>query len=515
MLKKTLLTLSIAAAMVSANAAEITAAFDADPVSLDPQEQLSSGTLQMANWVFDPLVRFDNNLEIQPVLAESWEEISPTVTRFHLRKGVKFHSGNEMTADDVVFTFNRMLSSGDFKGLFTAYEGITKVDDYTVEFTTKEPYPLVVPNMSYLFVMDEDFYTGTDENGNDKSKIEKSTGTFASGHASGTGPFMVESRQQGVKSVYKKFADYWGETGNVDKFTLVPIKENATRVSALLSGDVDWIYPVPPTDLERIKDAKGYELYSIPSDRIITFQMNQNVVEPFKDKRVRQAVVYAINNDGIVQKILRGFATTAGQNSPEGYSGHNADLEPRYDLEKAKELMKEAGYEDGFTITMIAPNNRYVNDEKIAQAVAAMLKKINITVNLTTMPKAQYWDEFDKCAAGMAMIGWSSDTGDSANFSEYLTMTRNADTGIGQYNCNGNTQPKLDELVNQANALPDGEERNKLLQEASKIEYDEAIFVPLHWQNLNWGYSDKITNFPENVNLKNFPLFQNIVVEEK
>lgn len=515
MMKKTLLAFAMSSAMITmAQAAEITVAFDADPVSLDPQEQLSAGTLQMANWLFDPLVRFDNELDIKPRLAESWEEVSPTVTRFHLRQGVKFHSGNEMTADDVVFSYQRMLTSGDFKGLFVPYEDIKKVDDYTVDVITKEPYPLVLANMTYLFVMDKDFYSGTDDNGKDKGLIEKNTGTFASTHVSGTGPYTVESRQQGVKSVYVKNADYWGETGNVDKFTLVPIKENATRVSALLSGGVDWIHPVPPTDLDRIESNDKFELYSIPSDRIITFQMNQNVAEPFKDARVRQAVVYAVNNPGIVEKIMRGFATPAGQNSPEGYSGYNADLEPRYDLDKAKALMKEAGYEDGFTVTMIAPNNRYVNDEKIAQAVAAMLAKINIKVDLTTMPKAQYWDEFDKCAAGMPMIGWSSDTGDSANYSEYLTMTRNADTGVGQYNCNGNSSPKLDELVNKANAMVDGEERNALLREASKIEYDDAIFVPLHWQNLNWGYSKRFTNFPETVNLKNFPIFSELVIEE-
>lgn len=362
--------------------------------------------------------------------------------------------------------------------------------------------------------MDKTFYSGTDEQGRDKSVVEKSSGTFASQNVSGTGPFMLQSRQQGVKSVYVKNPNYWGETGNVERFTLEPIKENATRISALLSGGVDWIHPVPPTDLDRVSEADDLTLYSVPSDRIITFQMNQNVVEPFKDVRVRQAVVHAINNEGIVQKIMRGFATAAGQNSPEGYMGFNPALVPRFDLDKAKALMKEAGYEDGFTITMIAPNNRYVNDEKVAQAVAAMLAKIGITVNLTTMPKAQYWDEFDKCEAGMAMIGWSSDTGDSANYSEYLTMTKNPDTGTGQYNCSGYSNAELDAMVTQANTLSDDAERSQLLQQVSKIEYDDAVFVPLHWQNLYWGYNSKITNFPENVNLKNFPLIQNLVVSE-
>lgn len=496
--------------------ADIKIAYDADPVSMDPQEQLSGGTLQMANLLFDPLVRFDEHLEVEPRLAKRWEQIDENTLRFTLRDDVEFHSGNKMTADDVIFSFERILTSGDFKGLFTAYDRMEKVDDYTVDVITKQPYPLVLANMTYLFVMDKDFYTGTDDNGNDKSKIEKSTGTFASTNVSGTGRFRLLSRQQGVESVYDKYRNHWDKMtfGNIRKLTLVPIKENATRVSALLSGGVDWIYPVPPTDLDRVRKADGYELYSIPSDRIIFLELNQEVVEQFKDVRVRQAVVHAINNEGIVEKIMRGFATPAGQFSPEGYSGHDSELVPRYDLEKAKALMAEAGYADGFTVTMISPNNRYVNDEKIAQAVAAMLAKINIKVNLTTMPKAQYWDEFDKCAAGIQLIGWSSDTGDSANYSEYLSMTRNLDTGVGQYNCNGNSNPDLDALVNEANAIVDPEKRSELLKQASKIEYEQAIVAPLHWQNLNWGYKSSFTNFPENVNLKNFPLFGDIVIEK-
>ncbi|MBV7434647.1 ABC transporter substrate-binding protein [Cardiobacteriaceae bacterium TAE3-ERU3] len=514
-MKKKLLTLALTSTLISTiHAAELTIAFDADPVSLDPQEHLSQDTMQMANWLFDPLVRLDHELNIIPALAESWEQISPTVTRFHLRKGVTFHSGNPFTADDVIFTFNRIRTSGDFKGLFSAYEGIEKVDDYTVDFITKQPYPLVLANMRTLFIMDKDFYSGEDEQGKDKSRIEKSTGTFASVNASGTGAFTIESRQQGVKSVYVKNPNYWDETGNIDKFTFVPIKENATRIAALLSGDVDWIYPVPPTDLERVDAAQDFTLYSIPSDRIITLQLNQKVVEPFKDKRVRQAVIYAINNPAITERILRGYAEPAAQNSPQGYSGHNDSLEPRYDLEKAKQLMKEAGYEDGFTITMIAPNNRYVNDEKIAQAVVAMLAKINIKVNLTTMPKAQYWGEFAKCENGIQMLGWGSNTADSAYYSEYLTMTRDDDQGVGSYNCNGSSNAELDALIHKANTMQAGEERNALLHKVGQIEYDEALYVPLHWESLNWGYNNKISNFPEVVNLKNFPLFQKVIVKE-
>lgn len=514
-LKNKLTALSFAIGMaLSAQAADLTVAYDADPVSLDPMEQLSGATLQMAHLIFDPLVRTNKDLEYVPRLAESWEQVSPTVTRFKLRPGVKFHSGNAMSADDVVWSFNRLKTSGDFKAVFAPYKELVKVDDLTVDLVANEPYPLVLANATYLFVMDSKFYTGNTDDGKDKSIIEKNTGSFASNNTSGTGVFKVKSRQQGVKLELEKNADYWGPSGNVDNVTWVPIKENATRLAALLSGDVDMIAPVAPTDLDRVRDSEKHNLLTMPSDRMVTVQLNQNVVPEFKDPRVRQAVIHAVNNEGIAKKIMRGFATAGAQNSPTGYAGHDASLSPRFDLDKAKQLMKEAGLEKGFTVSMIAPNNRYVNDEKIAQAIAAMLAKINIKVDLTTMPKAQYWPEFDKCGNGIQMIGWSSDTGDSANYSEYLTMTRDAETGRGQYNCGHYSNAELDKLVNQANAEMDLAKRSELLKQVSKIEFDDAAFVPLHWQNLSWGTNKKITNLQDNVNLKNFPLLGDLVIEE-
>lgn len=514
-LSKKLSALSLAIAMaVSVNAADLKIAYDADPVSLDPMEQLSGATLQMAHLIFDPLVRTNSKLEFVPRLAESWEQVSPTVTRFRLRQGVQFHSGNAMTADDVVWTFNRLKTSGDFKGVFEPYSEMKKVDEFTVDLVAKQPYPLVLANATYLFVMDSKFYTGNTEDGKDKSAIEKNVGSFASNNTSGTGAFKVKSRQQGVKLELTKNEHYWAPRGNIDNLTWVPIKENATRLAALLSGDVDLIAPVAPTDLDRVRNHKNTELLTMPSDRLITIQLNQNVVPEFKKAKVRQAVVYAINNEGIAQKIMRGFATAGAQFSPTGYAGHDDSLTPRFDLEKAKQLMKEAGHEEGFTVSMISPNNRYQNDEKIAQAIAAMLKRINITVNLTTMPKAQYWPEFDKMESGIQLVGWSSDTGDSANYSEYLTMTQNKETGRGQYNSGFYSNPELDALVEQANAEMDAEKRAVLLKKVSKIEYDDAAYVPLHWQNLAWGYSKKVTNLADNVNLKNFPLFGDVIIKE-
>ncbi len=500
----------------AAAAADITVAYDADPVSLDPHEQLSGGTLQMSHMVFDPLVRYTQDLDFEPRLATSWERKDDKTFRFHLRKGVKFHSGNELTADDVVWTFKRLKDSPDFKAIFEPYSEMVKVDDYTVDLVSKGAYPLVLQTATYIFPMDSKFYSGKAADGTEKAAIVKHGNSYASTHVSGTGPFIVTSREQGVKVEFERFKDYWDKDskGNVDHLTLVPIKEDATRVAALLSGDVDMIAPVAPNDHKRVESAKGVDLVTLPGTRIIEFQMNQDSNPALKDVRVRQAIVYAINNKGIVDKIMKGFATAAGQQSPAGYAGYNADLVPRYDLKKAKELMKEAGYEKGFTLTMIAPNNRYVNDAKIAQAAAAMLSKIGIKVDLKTMPKAQYWPEFDKCAADMLMIGWHSDTEDSANFSEFLTMTRNEETGKGQYNCGHYSNPEVDKLVDDSNLETDPAKRAQMLQKVEATLYNEAAFVPLHWQNLAWGAKSTLHIKPI-VNAMNFPYFGDLVVDEK
>ncbi|QGY40856.1 ABC transporter substrate-binding protein [Pseudodesulfovibrio cashew] len=489
-------------------------AMDADPVSLDPHVQLSGGMLQYSHMVFDPLVRWTKDGGFEPRLAERWETIGPLVTRFYLRKGVKFHSGNEFTAEDVVFTLNRLKQSDDFKGLFTAFGDAVATDKYVVDLVTTEPYGLVLSMATYIFPMDKAFYSGTDPK-NDKPKdlILKTDYSFANYNESGTGPFKVTSREQGVKTVFTRFADYWDKnTGNIDEIVLTPISEAPTRVAALLSGDVDFIMPVPPNDLERVGNTDGIKLVTMSGSRIITFQLNQKRRPEFANPKVRLAMAYAYNNVGVAKKIMKGFATPAAQNSPKGYQGYNPDLQPRYDLAKAKQLMKEAGYENGFTCTMIAPNNRYVNDEKISQAFVSMMSKIGIKISLKTMPKAQYWDQFDAQVADIQMIGWHSDTEDSANFFEYLYMCPNKETGKGQYNSGNYCNPEVDKLTMASNTETNMEKRKAMLQQIEAILYADAAFIPLHWQNLSWA-SKTGMNTEDIVNVMNFPYFGNLVIK--
>jgi peptide/nickel transport system substrate-binding protein len=498
----------------TANAKTLKVALDADPVSLDPHVQLSGGMLQLSHWCFDPLVRWTKEMTFEPRLATKWERLDPLTIRFYLRKGVKFHSGNTFTAKDVKWSFDRMKTSVDFKGLLEPFEGVTILDDYTVDIKTKKPYALLLNMATYFFAMDSKFYTGKDENGQPKDAIVKIGPSFALNHESGTGPFVVTYREHGVKTVFDRFKGYWDKKspGNVDKMILTPIKEDATRVAALLSGDVDFISPVPPQDFKRIQADPNVKLVTCNGGRIITFQMNQERKPEFKDVRVRQAMVYAVNNTGIVKKIMKGTATVAAQQGPEGYAGYKASLKPRYNLKKARALMKEAGLEKGFECTMIAPNNRYVNDAKIAEATVQMLAKINIKVNLKTMPKAQYWDEFDAHSADIQMIGWHSDTEDSGNFSEFLAMCPDKKTGYGQYNSGMYCNKKVDELVIAAQSETDLKKRSAMLQEVEQILYDDAAFIPFHWQNHSYAGKKNIEIAPV-INTMNFPYFGDIVIK--
>ncbi|MBW2651351.1 MAG: ABC transporter substrate-binding protein [Deltaproteobacteria bacterium] len=497
-----------------AGAKTLKLAMDADPVSLDPHVQLSGGMLQFSHMVFDPLVRWNKSGGFDPRLATKWERLDDLTMRFHLRKGVKFHSGNPFTAKDVEWTVERLKKSPDFKGLFEPFEGVKVFDDYTVDIVTKKPYALLLNMATYIFPMDSKFYTGTDAAGKPKDAIVKIGPSFALTNESGTGKYRVTGREQGLKTVFEEFADYWDKEspGNVDKIILTPIKNDATRVAALLSGDVDFIMPVPPQDYSRIRKNKNSKLITMSGSRIITCQLNSKRRPELANRLVRQAIVYATNNNGIVKKIMKGTASVAGQQAPKGFAGYKENLVPRYNLKKAKALMKEAGYENGFECTMISPNNRYVNDEKIAEAFAGMLSKIKIKVNLKAMPKAQYWDQFDAQVADMQIIGWHPDTEDSANYTEFLLMCPDKETGYGQYNSGNYCNPEVDRLVLASQTETNLAKRSAMLQKVEQILYDDAAYVPFHWQNLSWAGKNKV-DIRRIVNVQNFPYFGDLVIK--
>ncbi len=488
-------------------------AVSSDPTSLDPQAQLAEENVAYSNWCFDPLLRWTKDMKLEGRLAEKWEQIDPLTYRFHLRKGVKFHSGNPMTAKDVAWTLARMKTSPDYKALFEPFGEAKVVDDNTIDLVTTRPYGLVLNMVTYLFVMDSAFYTGTDERGEPKDQIKKTGPSFANANVSGTGPFMLVSREQGVHLKLKNFPDYWGPHGNVATFELQPIKTDATRVASLLSNAVDMIYPVPTQDYDRVANDKNLQFETMPSSRVITIQMNQKRRPELANIKVREAIIAATDTAGIVQKIMRGRTITTSEQIPPDMDGYVKDLKPRYNLERAQQLMKEAGYEKGLEFSMIAPNNRYINDEKIAEAFVSMMAKINIKISLKTMPRSQYWDEFDAQVADIQMVGWHPDTEDAGNYTEYLMMCPDKAKGYGAYNSGNYCNKKVDELALACQSETDPAKRTAMLQEIERILYNDAAYIPLHFEPHAWGANKKVKNFTNIVNPFNHPRFGDLVME--
>ena len=507
MLVRVLILGCIVLGSLSAYAAQIRVAIDADPISLDPHEQLSEGGIQYSHAVFDPLVRWRHDGSFEPRLATSWQMRDDNTMRVTLRDDVLFHSGNAMTADDVVFTIRRLKRSVDFKALFNIIEDVDKIDAYTVDIHTKHPYPLMLNILAYVFVMDQQYYAGQDD-------VIKFGETFASKNVSGTGPFIVEKRIAGQTLELVRNALYWDDEsdGNVERLEMIPIRSDSTRLAALLTGDVDIVSPVAPVDMDRVSRTPGISLSSIAGTRVVILQMNESRREEFRDVRVRQAMNLAINQSLIVEKILRGRGVAAGQLSASPFQGHVPELTPQYDLERAKQLMKEAGYEEGFRVTMMAPNNRYMGDEKIAQAAAAMLQKINITVDLKTLPKAQYFQQYDQRVADVMMLGWQADTFDSNNIYEFLLACPNPDTGMGAYNASEYCNPVIDSDIRHANREMNPERRVHALRQIERQIYDDAVVIPLYWQSIVWAAKSDI-ELDHVVNFLNFPYWGNLEVE--
>lgn len=490
-----------------AQAIEIKIALDAEPVSLDPHEQLSEGALQYSHTVFDPLVRWRQDGSFEPRLATSWQMLNETTLRLVLRQGVTFHTGNAFTANDVAFTLRRLKRSTDFKALFDVITDSEVIDDYTIDIHTRHPFPQLMSTLAYVFVLDEKFYQTRDD-------IVKFGHSFASNHESGTGPFIVVERIPGEKLRFVRNQKYWDSTskGNVDALEILPIRSDSTRLAALLTGDVDIISPLASIDIPRVERLPDVQLVSLPGTRIIMLQLNQARRPELRDVRVRQAMSLAINQPLIVEKVLRGYARPAGQLSAEPFLGHINNLQPKFDLQRARQLMQQAGYEQGFSLTLMAPNNRYMSDEQIAQAVAAMLEKINIQVDFKTLPKAQYFQLYDQRAADVMMLGWQSDTLDSNNIFEFTVACRDSGTGLGAYNASGYCNPVIDSMIRQANQTLNLEKRQALMRAIEEQIATDIPVIPLHWQSMVWG-SRPGMNLAEILNLQNYPYLGDLIVE--
>ena len=493
-------------------------AFQGDAQSLDPHGLNETFTLSMLGNIYEGLTGYDGDLGLVPVLATSWENTSPTVWRFNLRKGVKFHNGNAFTADDMIFSWRRMLREGsDQKARAALIKNITRVDDHTIDVETPVPTPTLTREMVFMYVMDKEW---SEQNNAINPASPKDAGrehAYATTNENGTGPFEVVSRQPDVKTVMKRFDDYWGKPAtNVSEVIFTPIAQAATRVAALLSGQIDLAYPVPVQDWDRLNNAADVRALTGPEARTIFLGMDQFRDEllhssvtgknPFKDIRVRKAFAHALNLDAIKTTIMRGAATPSGLMWAPQISGYKKSTNTAYAYEPktAKKLLAEAGYSDGFTVTMDCPNNRYVNDEKICQAVVGMLAKVGVKVDLLAQPKSKY---FAKVLAqggydtSFYLLGWTPGSIDVHNVFQNLIVCQNAEQKRGQFNLGNYCNARVDELADEIGGETNVARRQALIDEATGILREEVGYLPIHQQPLSWGVREgvSVAQRPDNV----------------
>ncbi|MBZ0226376.1 MAG: ABC transporter substrate-binding protein, partial [Comamonas sp.] len=384
------------AAAVSAQTVRI--ANQGDALSLDPHSLNESLQLSVDSNAYEALVGWNQKLEMQPMLATSWKQTSPTVWRFELRKGVQFYDGTPFTADDVVFTMGRIMADGsDMKSYGTDVKETRKIDEHTIEIETKAPQPILPRILSQVYIMSKKWC----EENNATKPVDRRKGVenTASFKTNGTGPFHVRERQPGVRTVFVRNPRYWGKIeGNAQEVIFTPIANPATRVAALLSGEVDVMEPVPVQDIARVESNPGTRAIVGPELRTIFLGMDQKRDElqyssvkgknPFKDVRVRRAMAMAIDAEAISRQVMRGVSVPNHLLVGPGVNAFDPVLNvaPKRDIAAAKKLMEEAGYPGGFEVGMQCSNDRYVNDEFICTAVVAMLARIGVKVNLKVMP---------------------------------------------------------------------------------------------------------------------------------
>ncbi len=514
-MRKTMMVLGMAAAVAvsSASVAEAKTfrwAFQGDAQSLDPHSLNETFTLGLLGNVYEGLVRRGPDLQTSSRhWPRSWESRGPEIAGgFHLRKGVKYHNGNAFTADDVVFTYERTIAEGsDVKTRMATVATVNKVDDHTVDFVTTAPNPILTSEWATWYIMDKEW---SEANGSARpTDVTAGKENHATRNANGTGPFIVVSRETDVKTVMKPNPMWWDKDvkHNLTEVILTPIGSDATRVAALLSGEIDMMYPVPVQDMKRINDNADTSVMAGPELRTIFLGMDQSRDEllhssvkgknPFKDIRVREAFYRAINIDAIKSKVMRNLADpSALMISPKLFASHAAKFKRvEYDVKKSKELLAAAGYPDGFEVGMDCPNNRYVNDEKICQAAVAMLAQASaIKVNLLAQPKALYFKKVLRPSwdTSFYLLGWTPGSFDSWNVM-YNIIGSPKDSGRGKFNLTGYANPKFDALTDKVLSETDAVKRDEMIRQAYRMSVDDIAYIPLHQQGLAWGKKKSIS----------------------
>ena len=487
------------AAPANVAAQDLRMALSSEPSAMDPHFHNLTPNNALTSHVYERLVHFDAKHKPIPGLATSWKTIDDKTWEFKLRTGVKWHDGSPFTADDVIFTMGRAPNVENSPGSFALYvrgKTFSKVDDHTVRVTTKEPYPLMPNDMATIAIISQKAATGA------------KTEDFNSGKAAvGTGPYKFSEFVKGDRYVVVRNDDHWAGKPKWAKVTIRPIKTGPARVAALLAGDVDLIEEVPTTDIQRLQKEGKVEVSQGLSNRVIYFHIDHwrdetpfitandgtAIKNPLKDVRVRKALSKAINRAAIVDRLMEKAAVPASQFLADGYFGISPNLKVEaFDAEGAKKLLADAGFPKGFKMTLHSPNGRYINDARMAEAVAQMFTRIGVETKVETMPPAVFFNRASAGAGGnpefsFILVGWGAGTGEVSSPLKSRVATFDKTKGMGTANRGRYSNPELDKVIDQALATVDDAKRGELLAKASEIAINDVGVIVSHYQLNTWA----------------------------
>jgi peptide/nickel transport system substrate-binding protein len=496
----------LAALLVSPAAMAVTFrwANNGDTGSMDPYTRQETVQISFLSNIYEPLARRDRTLTLEPALALTWEQTGATIWRFHLRPNVKWQDGSAFTADDVVFSLSRILAkSSMLRAPLSVVKEARKIDDLTVDFETNLPDPIFPQEQTNFLIMSKAWCMA--HNAAEPVIIGGTDDNYAVRNAMGTGPFRLVSRDPDSNTVVEKNPGWWDKPEhNLDRVEFHVIASAATRVAALLSGEMDMIYDVPPQDRARIAKAPGIKLIQNPELRTIYlgFDMWRDELStsdvkgknPFKDQHVRQAFALAIDEVAIAQRVMGGLAHPTWLMWGPGVNGYDAalDVRPAPDIAKAKQLLAGAGYPSGFSVGFDCPNDRYVMDEQICTAITSMLARIGIKVALSATPKAQFFAKIlaPKYDTDFFMLGWTPTTYDAHNV--LYTLLASRANGRGEVNVGGYANPAMDALIEKIGVETDRAMRNGMIDDAAKIVQQDIPVIPLHQQVVVWAAKQNI-----------------------
>lgn len=500
----------------AAHAQQLRIGLSSEPTSMDPQFHNLATNTQVRFNIFESLIQQDPQQMLEPSLATKWEAVDDTTWRYTLRDDVTFHDGSPFTARDVIYSICRIPLVENSPSSFSLYtQSITDMraeGDHTLIIETDGPNPLLPVESSTWAILsasalgaEETVTFGPDNTCEGLGEVPQQAAFNDPAVSSGTGPYTLGEYTRGSQIVLNRNDDYWGDAPEWERIVLRPITSAGPRVAALLAGDVDLIESPPIQDLPRLQQ-EGFNVVDSLSNRIIYLALFQqedapgltgtNGENPLLDQRVREAISLAVNREGIVERIMGGYAEAAGELLPPPMFGTSGRTVDAFDAERAKALLTEAGYENGFGITLGTPNDRYINDEQVAQAVAQMLARIGIQVNVDASTASQFFSRRNNLEFPMFLAGWGAASGEMSSPLRSLVATFDPDAGMGVTNAGRYSNPEMDKLLAEAMVTINDEERSALLQKAETIVLDEHGIIPLHYERSVWAMAPGFTYDP-------------------